>query len=288
MYNVCLFERFLTGLSPRIKVTPSESRTQDMATWRHGDMAGASAARDSECHWAPGSHNGLWVCRSSRTTSTKQRFASWKQHETCSYLTSSCLFKHVCDCVDMHPSFHSIPFHSIHSIPFHSIPFHSIPFHSIPFHSISIPFHSIPFHSIPFHSCMHVFGVAKSLSCWPQDSFFFALHVFDRIQVTMRAGLDYFRVRTNISRHCGALSRVFVFFFGWELLHISTSSPLCLRRAMNVALPDATLKMKLLTSLSDEERQSLSTMLAASRAGATISRSNSFFSSCPMDRLSKS
>ena len=39
---------------------------------------------------------------------------------------------------------------------------------------------------------------------------------------------------------------------------------------MNVALPDATLKLKLLTDLSDEEKRSRSTMLAASRAGASI------------------
>ena len=39
---------------------------------------------------------------------------------------------------------------------------------------------------------------------------------------------------------------------------------------MNVVLPDATLKLKLLASLSDEEKQSHSSMLAASRAGASI------------------
>ena len=47
---------------------------------------------------------------------------------------------------------------------------------------------------------------------------------------------------------------------------------------MNVVLPDATLKLKLLTSLSNEEKQSHSTMFAASCAGASIYRSN-FFSS---------
>ncbi|CAL1171917.1 unnamed protein product, partial [Cladocopium goreaui] len=40
-------------------------------------------------------------------------------------------------------------------------------------------------------------------------------------------------------------------------------------RAMNVALPDARLKLKLLTNLSDEEKRSHSTILAASRAGAS-------------------
>ena len=39
---------------------------------------------------------------------------------------------------------------------------------------------------------------------------------------------------------------------------------------MNVALPDARLKLKLLTNLSDEEKRSHSTILAASRAGASI------------------
>jgi hypothetical protein len=39
---------------------------------------------------------------------------------------------------------------------------------------------------------------------------------------------------------------------------------------MNVALPDARLKLKLLTNLSDEEKRGHSTILAASRAGASI------------------
>jgi len=39
---------------------------------------------------------------------------------------------------------------------------------------------------------------------------------------------------------------------------------------MNVVLPDATLKLKLLTNLSDGEKRSHSMMSAASRAGASI------------------
>ena len=88
------------------------------------------------------------------------------------------------------------------------------------------------------------------------------------------AGLEYFWVRNNISLYCGALSRVFlgrVFFVeSFSTSQTSTSSWLCLRRAMNVALPDATLKLKLLTNLIDEEKRSCSIMLAASRAGASI------------------
>ena len=71
-------------------------------------MAGASAARDSERH-APCSHNGLQLCRSSRTTSTKWRFASWKQDEAFTFLTSSC-FAQTCIWLCWHAS---IPFHSI-------------------------------------------------------------------------------------------------------------------------------------------------------------------------------
>ena len=202
---------------------------------RHGDMAGASAARGSERHWgalaakpcgqhAPGSHHGLRLCRSSRPASTMWRFASWKQHEAFTFLTSSC-FAQTCMWLCWHAS---------------------------------IPFHSNPFHSIPIQSCMPSF---------------FPLHVFDWIQVTMRAcraGIFLAAQQHLPLLRCLVSCIRGAFVFAESFSTSQTSSWFCLRRAMNVALPDATLKLKLLTNLSDEEKRSHSTMLAASRACASI------------------
>ena len=89
------------------------------------------------------------------------------------------------------------------------------------------------------------------------------MFLIDLKSICVPAGLEYFWVRNNISLYCGALSRVFAGRFFVESFSIfPTSSWLCFRRAMNVALPAATLKLKLLTNLSNEEKRSHSTMLA--------------------------